>query len=91
MIYAAGVLEEHSKESHVAPVFIGLMYEQSGNVEKAIDWYEIAFEKRDPDAPYLGVITKNTELHGHPRFIRLLQDMQHFYWAGLYAKDSVTN
>ena len=91
MIHAAAVLEEHSRSSHVAPMFIGVMYEHSGNYEKAIDWYETAYAKHDPDAPYMAVIAKNPGVHSHPRFIQLLQKMKLYYWAGLYSQDPATN
>jgi TolB-like protein/cytochrome c-type biogenesis protein CcmH/NrfG len=91
MLHAAAVLEEHSQNAHVAPMFIGFMYEQAGNYEKAIEWYEIAYEKHDPDAPYIAVITTSPGLHSHPRFIQLLQNMKHYYWAGLYSQVPVRN
>jgi tetratricopeptide (TPR) repeat protein len=87
MLHAAAVLEEHSRVAHVAPVLIGFMYEQVGDYEKAIDWYETAYANRDPDAPYLGVITTDPALQSHPRFIKLLREMKHFYWAGLFSRD----
>jgi TPR repeat protein len=80
------VLEEHSRIAHVAPMFIAFMYEQAGDDEKAIDWYEIAYEKRDPDAPYMAVITMDRAVHSNPRFIQLLQSMKHFYWAALFSQ-----
>ncbi len=91
MLHAAAVLEEHSKVAHVAPMFIGLMYEQAGNYEKAIDWYEIAFAERDPDTPYLAVIATDPLLHSHPRFIQLLREMKHYFWVGLYSRGTETD
>ena len=85
MLQAARELEGAVNEQHLAPIFIGYMFEQAGNFEKAIDWYEIAVSQRDPDAPYVAAISKHPELHGNPRFIELLKHMKHYYWAGLYA------
>ncbi len=84
-LHAAEVLAEHSKTTHVPPMNIGMLYEYAGQFENAIDWYEIAVEKHDPDAPYLGVLTKEPGIHSHPRFVRLLRDMGHEYWADLYS------
>ncbi len=47
--------------------------------------YERAFAQRDPDAPYMAVLTNTREVHSHPRFLQLLRDMQHDYWAEQYA------
>jgi TolB-like protein/TPR repeat protein len=91
MFHAAAVLKEHSKEAHVAPIFIGFLFEQAGDYEKALDWYEIAYAKRDPDAPYMAVLPKQAAIHSHPRFIQLLRDMKHDYWADLYSQEQNTN
>jgi hypothetical protein len=63
------------------------MFEQAGEIEKAIDWYEIGVARYDPDAPYLPVVSKNAELNSNPRFIKLLMKMKHYYWAGLYSDE----
>jgi TolB-like protein/Flp pilus assembly protein TadD len=86
LLHAAKVLAEHSKTVHVPPMDIGLLYEQSGKVEKAIDWYETAFRNHDPAAPYMGVLTKSSAVHSNPRFIKLLRDMKLDYWADKYSQ-----
>ena len=63
-----------------------MLYEFAGEIEKAIDWYEIAYREHDPDAPYMGVLTQSHALHSNPRFIKLLRDMQHHYWADRYSQ-----
>ncbi len=68
---------------------IGTLYEQAGHVEKAIDWFEIAYRKRDPDAPFMGVMTKSPSLHSSPRFIKLLREMKLDYWADKYSQPEV--
>jgi serine/threonine-protein kinase len=85
LLHAAKVLTEHAKTVHVAPISIGVLYEQAGDMEKAIDWFEIAYHKHDPGAPYLAVLTASTDLHSHPRFIKLLSEMKLDYWAKKYA------
>ncbi|MCH7822298.1 MAG: hypothetical protein IIA07_09790 [Proteobacteria bacterium] len=86
MLHAAEVLVEYSKSTHVAPMNIGTLYEQAGAVKKAINWYEIAFRKGDPTAPYMGVLVKSLSVRSDPRFIRLLRDMKLDYWADKYSQ-----
>jgi TolB-like protein/Flp pilus assembly protein TadD len=86
LLHAAGVLTEHSKTAHVQPMTIGILYEQAGEVEKAIDWFEIAHREYDPDAPYMGVLTHSHAVHSNPRFIKLLRDMKLDYWADKYSQ-----
>ena len=85
-LHAAEVLAEHSKTVHVPPMNIGMLYEYAGEIEKAIDWFEIAFREHDPDAPYLGAMTKSPSVHSNPRFIKLLIDMKLDYWADKYSQ-----
>jgi TolB-like protein len=82
---AAKVLIEHQQTTHVPPINIAMLFEQAGFVEQAIDWYEIAFRNYDPTAPYMGVLVKSPEIHGHPRFIDLLSDMRLDHWASFFA------
>ncbi len=86
LLHAAEVLAEHSKTVHVPPFDIGVLYENAGDVEKAIDWFEIAYRKHDPDAPYMGVITQSEALHSNPRFIELLRHMKLNHWADKYSQ-----
>ena len=67
------VLEQHLETSHVPPITIGLMYEHAGDTERAIDWFIRAYESRDPDSPYMGVLTKDPAIRSHPRFVALLR------------------
>ena len=84
--HAARALTEHSRTAHVAPFNVGLLYEQAGDVEKAIDWFERGYRQHDPDAPYMGVLTKSPAVHSHPRFIQLLSDLRLDYWADKYSQ-----
>lgn len=86
LLHAAEVLAEHSKTVYVPPMLIGMLYEQAGAVEKAIDWFEIAHRDYDPNAPYMGVLTKSPAVHSNPRFIRLLRDLKLDYWADKYSQ-----
>jgi tetratricopeptide (TPR) repeat protein len=86
LIHAAEVLTEHAKEVHVPPTDIGVLYERAGEIEKAIDWFEISYRERDPDAPYMGALSKIPELNAHPRYQQLLRDMKLDYWANRFSE-----
>ena len=86
MLRFADILFEQSEAEHVPTIMIATTYEQGGDIEKAIDWFEIAYQRRDPDAPYLGVNVKSPEIQAHPRFQQLLRDMKLDYWADEYAR-----
>jgi len=91
LLHAAEVLEEHARTVHVPPINIGFLYESAGEIEKAVDFFELAYESGDPDAPYLGVLTKSSASQSHPRFIALLREMKLDYWVDLYSKEQSTN
>jgi hypothetical protein len=76
LLHAAEVLTEHSKTTHVPPLNIAFLYDQAGEVEKAIDWFEIGNREYDPNAPYLAVLPISEETKSNPRFVNLLREMQ---------------
>jgi hypothetical protein len=67
-------------------MWIGNMYELAGEVEKAIDWYELCFQITGPNVPYLGARIKTPAVHSNPRFIKLLRDMKLDYWVDKYSQ-----
>jgi tetratricopeptide (TPR) repeat protein len=89
LIHAAEVLIEHSQTARVPPTDIGVLYEQAGEIEKAIDWFEISYRERDPDAPYMGALSKIPALNAHPRYQQLLRDMQLDYWADRFSETAL--
>jgi len=86
----ADMLVELSETEHVPPITIGFLYENGGDFERAIDWFEKAHRDYDPDAPYLGVTSKIEEINAHRRFQQLLRDMKLYYWADKYADQPST-
>jgi serine/threonine-protein kinase len=86
LLHAASVLTKHSENSYVAPTVIGFLYAQAGETDKAIDWFEKAYQDHDPDAPFMGVMVKSKSVLSHPRFIALLRDMKLDYWADQYSQ-----
>jgi tetratricopeptide (TPR) repeat protein len=86
LLHAAEVVADHSKTVYVQLMIIGMLYEQAGEVEKAIDWFEIAYREHDPFAFFMGVMIKSPAVHTNPRFIALLRDMKLDYWADKYSQ-----
>ena len=68
------------------PTDIAVLYEYAGEIEKAIDWFEISYRRKDPDAPYLGVLIKNPAINAHPRYQKLLRDLKLDYWADKFSE-----
>jgi tetratricopeptide (TPR) repeat protein len=48
----AEIMEERSKDSQMNAFGIAILYTLAGKYEKAIEWFEIAYEIHDPDMPY---------------------------------------
>lgn len=88
MLSSAQMLEERSKTVYDDPLYIGSTYEQAGEAEKAIDWYELSFQITGPNVPYLGAMTKTPAVQSNPRFIKLLRDIKLDYWADKYSQPS---
>jgi tetratricopeptide (TPR) repeat protein len=86
MLSDAQALEELSKTVHVEPLAIGELYEYAGEVEKAIDWFELGYQITGPGVPYLGAMTKSPAIQSNPRFIKLLRDIKLDYWADKYSQ-----
>jgi len=87
LLQAAQILEELAKTNNVPPMTISTLYEQAGETEKSIDFLELAYQNKDPDAPYMGVLVKSVATRSNPRFIELLRKMKLDYWADLYSQD----
>ncbi len=77
----ADMLVQLSKSRHIPAMTIAAQYEQGGDYESAIDWYETAYEQHDPSAPYVSVLIKGPGVRNHPRYRVLLEKMGLDYWA----------
>jgi tetratricopeptide (TPR) repeat protein len=86
LMQTAGMLEEQAKTMHVPPWPLSRLFEHAGEVEKAIDWWEIAVQEGNPGAPYIAVETKLEAIRQHPRFIALLREMKLDYWAEKFSQ-----
>jgi TolB-like protein len=86
LMKAAAALEEQYKSSRVPAFPFSKLYEMAGEIENAIDWWEVAVREGEPGAPYIAVETKSEEIRRHPRFIALLREMNLDYWADEFSK-----
>ena len=71
----AEMLIERSKTSYVTPWQVATLYTRAGMKEKALDWFEKAYEAHDPNMPYLSVDPIFDDLRDQPRFRSLLKRM----------------
>jgi TolB-like protein/Flp pilus assembly protein TadD len=65
---------KHGNEPGVAPD-IAFDYAVLGDTGRAVDWLEKAYELRDPNMPYIGVMPVYDPLRSEPRFQALLRKM----------------
>jgi tetratricopeptide (TPR) repeat protein len=72
---AAAALEERFRKSFVGPVDIVLLYTHAHKHGKALEWLDRAFEIRDPNLPYIGMLSNDPLLRSDPRFQDLLRRM----------------
>ena len=62
-------------------MFISRVYAGMGEVEKAIDWLEKAYEDRDPLLLHIKAVPSHDYMHANPRFIALLKKMGLEDWS----------
>lgn len=80
--------EEVYRTDGLLALGVGNSYEFAGEVEKAIDWFELGYQTAGPNLPYLGAKVKTAAIQSNPRFIKLLRDMKLDYWADKYSQPS---
>ena len=88
LIPTAEAIVANQEAAPIMPTTIGMMFEYGGDIDRALDWYEIAYETGSPDAPYLVSAKGSTGARSSPRFIRLLREMKLDYWADRYESGS---
>lgn len=54
MLAAADVLVDINESRYIPAVEISTLYELGGDIDKAIEWLEIAYDQHDPTLPYVG-------------------------------------
>jgi serine/threonine protein kinase/Tfp pilus assembly protein PilF len=71
----AEMLIERSKTSFVTPWQIATLYTRAGMKDKALDWFDQAYDAHDPNMPYLSVDPIFDDLRDNPRFQAILKKM----------------
>ena len=86
LLQVGAAIEEQAEESRELQTYLSRLYEYAGEVEKAIDWWEVTVRDGHPGAPYIAVETKLEAIRRHPRFIELLREMDLDYWADKFSQ-----
>ena len=73
MLAAAATLVELSESGYIPAVEISVCYELGGEIDTAIEWLEVAYDRHDPTLPYIG--TAPLFAKGEPRYQDLLRRM----------------
>jgi tetratricopeptide (TPR) repeat protein len=73
---AAQALAVRFRVAFALPTDIAFLYIEARENGQALDWFEKAFEVRDPGIPYLGSMPNLDSLHAQPRFQDLLRRMK---------------
>jgi serine/threonine protein kinase len=75
MASVGDVLARQSQTAFIPPLDIMRFYVYAGDVEQALHWLEIGFERRDADLPYINCVPSNDLIRDHPRFRNVLARM----------------
>jgi TolB-like protein/Tfp pilus assembly protein PilF len=77
---ASIILKELNKREesgdHIKPLEMGYLYQAFGEEEKALDFYEKAFNEKQSDIVWINVESKNDPIRQNPRFKKLLRNME---------------
>ena len=68
-------LEEASQTRFIQPVFLAATYTQLNQYDKALEWFEKAYEMHDPDMPYIQCLELYSQIKDEPGFIDLVERM----------------
>lgn len=64
----------HERGEAAGAVTIGGFYAQGGDLDRALDWWEIGVEERNPSMPYLG-LPEFDPVRSSPRFAEFFREM----------------
>lgn len=67
---------QFSRERHVPPYHIAILYNGLNEIAEALTWLDRGFEQHDPKMVFLKVDPRWKNLRGEPRYQRLLTRMQ---------------
>ena len=76
MRFVADLLAARSVQRYVSPIDIMQYYIRAGDLEKAVDWAEQAFEQRDYNVPFFGVLPLVDVLRGDSRFEAIIRELR---------------
>jgi tetratricopeptide (TPR) repeat protein len=66
------------KTRYVPPYHIAIVYEGLDDTANTLTWLEHGFDQRDPKMVFVRVEPRWKKLREHPRFVRLLKEMDLF-------------
>ena len=72
---AADEVEGSMDKTFVSPQKLFVIYALAGNTEKTLYWLERAYIKRDPDIPYIAVLSYLKPYRDEPRFIDIVKGL----------------
>ncbi|MGD2120529.1 MAG: protein kinase [Gemmatimonadota bacterium] len=75
MVRAAEVLAERSKHVFVKPNNIIHLFGWGGDIDRATEWFERAYEMRDHEVAYMGALATSDALRSDPRFHEVLRKL----------------
>jgi len=70
-----GVLNEQSKQRHISPFNLAVIYGGLGDKGRALEWLEKAYEERSPSLNLLKLSPAFTSLRGEPRFVAMVRSL----------------
>jgi tetratricopeptide (TPR) repeat protein len=72
---AADAFAAQVRAQNVASFDLVSLYVFLGDTDRALEWLERAYELREPNMPYIGVLPQFDEMRGDPRFQDLMRRM----------------
>jgi tetratricopeptide (TPR) repeat protein len=69
-------LEEISKKTYLSPVSVAVIHARLGDIDRAFEYLEKAYEVRDHWIEYLKVLRMFDPLRGDPRYKALLAKLR---------------
>jgi tetratricopeptide (TPR) repeat protein len=71
-----GELNQVRNEKYIRPTAIGRVYQGLGEIERALDWYEKAYEERDPTMAFFRLFAyKESALSSNSRYKAIIDKM----------------
>lgn len=62
--------------SHPDPLRLAALWAYAGDVDQSLDWLERAYDARSSALVFLRTYPAFAELHSHPRFMRIVEEMK---------------